>query len=85
MPSEPAWENRLDIAVDCRAEYRGEQAPVRLRLGRREVGVERVLDRWLSPDHRYFKVRGDDGGTYIVRHDEGRGRWELTFFAEGEH
>lgn len=85
MPSKPASENRLDIEVRCRAEYRGEQTPVRLRLGRRTVGVDRVLDRWLSPDHRYFKVSGDDGGTYIVRHDERLDRWELTFFTDGEH
>ncbi|MFQ5617447.1 MAG: hypothetical protein ACE5FR_00610 [Rhodospirillales bacterium] len=37
-----------------------------------------VIDRWLTPDHRYFKVRGDDGAVYILRHDVKAGRWELT-------
>ncbi len=42
-----------------------------------------VLDRWLAPDHRYFKVRGDDGGVYILRHDAERDVWELTRSAAG--
>jgi hypothetical protein len=39
-----------------------------------------VLDAWLAPDHRYFKLRGDDGDTYIVRHDPVADSWELTMF-----
>ena len=44
------------------------------------VAVKAVLDRWLSPDHRYFKVTGDDGDLYIIRHDPRQGLWELTFY-----
>jgi hypothetical protein len=39
-----------------------------------------VLDAWLAPDHRYFKLRGDDGDVYIVRHDSQADCWELTMF-----
>ena len=39
-----------------------------------------VIDRWLAPDHRYFKVVGDDRATYILRHDVATARWELTLF-----
>jgi hypothetical protein len=42
--------------------------------------VADVLDRWLAPDHRYFKVRGTDGAIYILRHDANSGDWELTLF-----
>jgi hypothetical protein len=42
--------------------------------------VVEILDRWLAPDHRYFKVRGDDGAIYIIRHDVAGGYWELTMF-----
>jgi hypothetical protein len=44
------------------------------------VVVKAVRDRWLSPDHRYFKLEGDDGDLYIVRHDPRQGLWELTFY-----
>lgn len=70
----------MDVRVDCYAGYRGEETPRRFRLGAREVAVAEVLDRWLAPDHRYFKVRGDDGARYILRHDVASGRWELTLF-----
>jgi hypothetical protein len=70
----------VDVRVDCYAGYRGEETPRRFRLGAREVAVAEVLDRWLAPDHRYFKVRGDDGARYILRHDVASGRWELTLF-----
>ncbi len=69
--------------VSCYAGYRGEETPRRFVVSGRSVEVIEVLDRWLGPDHRYFKLRGDDGATYILRHDEHRGhgdRWELTLF-----
>ncbi len=37
-----------------------------------------MLDRWLAPDHRYFKCLGADGATYIVRNDVQAGTWDLT-------
>ena len=42
--------------------------------------VREVVDRWLAPDHRYFKLRGDDGALYLVRHDLNALRWELVLF-----
>ena len=42
--------------------------------------VAEVLDAWLAPDHRYFKVRGNNGACYILRNDVVTGRWELTMF-----
>jgi hypothetical protein len=39
-----------------------------------------VLDAWLAPNYRYFKLRGSDGDTYLVRHDVRSSMWELTMF-----
>ncbi|HJZ73886.1 MAG TPA: hypothetical protein VKE51_19240 [Vicinamibacterales bacterium] len=39
-----------------------------------------MVDAWLAPDHRYFKLRADNGDTYLVRHDERSDTWELTMF-----
>lgn len=75
MPDRP-----LRVEVACYSGYRGEEAPRRFTLGRRAVEVADVLDRWLAPDHRYFKVRGDDGGIYILRYDATAGTWGLTLF-----
>jgi hypothetical protein len=69
----------LQIRVECYAGHRGEETPRTLHLGERRVDVIEVLDRWLAPDHRYFKVRASDG-IYIVRHQTNAGHWELTMF-----
>ncbi len=71
------------VRVECRAGYRVDEAPVRFYLGTRRIEVAEVLDRWLGPAHRCFKVLGDDGDTYVLRHDNGADRWELTLFARG--
>jgi hypothetical protein len=42
-----------------------------------------VLDRWIDPAHRYFKLRGDDGGIYILRYSASEDAWELTLFDSG--
>jgi len=74
----------LTISVECYAGHRGEQTPRALVLGGRRVAVVAVVDAWLAPDYRYFKLRGADGDTYLVRHDERSNIWELTMFrAEG--
>jgi hypothetical protein len=44
--------------------------------------VRQVLDRWLAPDCRHFKLMGDDGGVYILRHDSATHAWEMTFFRQ---
>ncbi len=72
----------LAIRVECYEGHRAEEAPRRFHLGDRTVEVVELLDRWLAPDHRYFKVRGDDGDTYIIRHDVEADAWELTVFQE---
>jgi hypothetical protein len=70
----------LTVTVECYAGHRGEQTPRALILGDRRIAVVEVVDAWLAPDYRYFKLRGDDGNTYLVRHDERSNSWELTMF-----
>ena len=75
----------LGIRVDCYAGYRGEQEPRQILFGGRAVPVAEIVDRWLAPDHRYFKITGEDGATYILRHDVARGGWELVLYDRAAH
>src|SRR5215475_15205304 len=59
----------LATHVECYAGHRGEETPRRFRMGDRKIEIADVLDRWLAPDHRYFKVKDADGDLYILRHD----------------
>ena len=70
----------LSVRVECYAGYRGEETPRRFTIGSRGIEVLEVIDQWLAPDHRYFKVKGDDDGIYILRHDVASDRWELTLY-----
>lgn len=71
------------IRVECYAGYRGEETPRRFFLGEREVEVVEVVDRWFDPEHHYFKVRGNDGGIYILRQDIAKANWEMILFDSG--
>jgi hypothetical protein len=70
----------LTIGVECYAGYRGEETPRALILRDRKIDVAAVLDRWLAPDHRYFKLEDAAGDTCIVRHDVRTGVWEMTMY-----
>ena len=68
------------VDVECYAGYRGEETPRRFRLGPRRIEIAKVVDRWLAPDHRYFKVQDTQGDLYILRNDVASDLWELTWF-----
>ena len=72
----------MRIRVECYAGYRGEETPRRFWLGAKKIEVQDVLDRWMSPDHRYFKVLGHDKAVYILRHDAVSWDWDLTFYQQ---
>ncbi len=71
----------MRINVECRNREGEEAVPCRFFLGKRSVEVMEVLDRWLGNDHHYFKVQGDDGAIYLLRHDMDPWAWNLTMFA----
>jgi hypothetical protein len=75
--------SRLGVRVECYAGYRDEETPRRFFIGERKVEVVEVIDRWLAADHRYFKVAGDDGDRYVLRHDTAQDSWEMTIFERG--
>jgi hypothetical protein len=70
----------VEVRVDCYAGYKADEAPLRFWLGERKIEVVRIIDRWIGPDHQYFKVEGDDGAAYILRRDIPEDTWSLTMF-----
>ena len=71
------------LRVDSHAGYRVEESPRRFFIGSRAIGVVEIIDRWLGPADGYIKVRGEDGGIYILRHDRDASRWEMILFNSG--
>lgn len=71
----------MQVEVETYAD-RGVEKLRRIRFDSREVDVVENIDQWHGADYRYFKVRGNDGGLYIVRHNELRADWELTMYEQ---
>lgn len=76
--------NERGLRVECEALAGTEPCPRAFWLGARRIAARCIIDRWLAPDHRYFKLKAEDGGVYILRHDVPQGRWELVLFDSSE-
>jgi hypothetical protein len=70
----------LRVEVECYAGYKGDERPLRMRLGEETLLVEEVQDRWYSPGETYFRVRVDSGDVYVLRHIEAQDIWSLEGF-----
>ena len=73
---------RVTVRVECSSDHPGEEVPLAFFVGNRRIEVVEVLDCWPGRDHRYFQLRGRDGGLYILRHDTPSGEWEITLFEQ---
>jgi len=74
----------MHIQVECYTGYRGEETPRYIRMATYKIEIQEIVDRWLTPDHRYFKILGSDDATYIIRHDTDNCQWKLVFYQSGE-
>ncbi|MGD8886179.1 MAG: hypothetical protein PVF34_11175 [Gammaproteobacteria bacterium] len=74
----------MKIQVSSYAGHQAEVLPRSFCFGKRDILVQEIIDRWIAPEYRYFKVRGDDDGIYILRYDVVNEYWELTMFNRGD-
>jgi hypothetical protein len=79
----PDKEEMTAVRVRSYAGYRAEESPQRFFIGKREVKVVEIIDRWLDPAYSYFKVRGDDDGIYILRYSQDSDAWDMHLFSSG--
>lgn len=73
-------DTRISVNVSCYAGYCGDETSQWFPFKSRKIEVVKQIDRWLAPDHRYFKVHGNDDILYILRHDTVAGHWKLTMY-----
>jgi hypothetical protein len=70
----------MKLRVECYTGRKADERPVKFWLGESVLFVESVEDQWYGPDDVYFRVRADDGNTYVLRHNEKRDEWTLESF-----
>ena len=64
--------------VECYAGYCGDETPRALRWGEDRLGVSEVRERWLTPDHRWFRLLLENGQELVVRQDVASLGWEVV-------
>ncbi len=74
----------MKVEVVCYSGYKGDERPVRFRLGGQDYFVEELLDQWYGPQNIFFKVRASDGNVYILqrRSSVPEGEWSLESFRD---
>lgn len=74
----------VPIQVECYAGAKADETPRRFVWEGKSIAVNEVLDRWYQieskpewPRADYFKVRGEDGCEYLLKHDLESEQWYL--------
>ena len=67
-----------EVSVQCYSGYRGEETPRCLLTDGRRVEVAEILERWLTPERRCFRVRGTDHGAYVLAQRVDTLAWEIV-------
>jgi hypothetical protein len=75
------WVSRF--AVECERDPKRGEIPARFGWPDRMRQVVELIDRWEGDEDIYFRVRTEDGSTYILRKNRFSGVWQIHFFRSG--
>ena len=70
----------MKLRVECYSGHKADQRPIKFWVGDAVLFVESVEDQWYTPEAVYFRVRADDGNTYVMGHREANDEWTLESF-----
>jgi len=72
--------HQIKIMVETYSGYKADERPMRFYIDGTAHDIAAIADRWYGPGYSYFKVSDTEGSLYILRHDESRDIWEISFF-----
>lgn len=67
----------MEIIVETYSGYKTDEYPVKFSIGKKQLEIIDIEDRWYGPDYSYFKVFADDGKRYILKQNCKDSRWTL--------
>lgn len=79
-PAQSDEEHAMQVRVETYVDKGGVEKLHRFRLDGRQIEIAENIDQWHGADHRYFKIKANDGDLYILRHDEILADWELIMY-----
>ena len=84
---EVAGSARISVTVEAYSGYKADERPVRFvaqTAGAQAHEVKEILDQWYGVGYCCFKVRAEDDGLYVLKHQEKDGLWTLESFRRDE-
>lgn len=66
-----------DIEVEAYSGYRASERPMALLVAGERVAVQRILQRFSTPEWDEFRVLGENGRTYRIGWHRREDRWVL--------
>jgi hypothetical protein len=64
--------------IETYSGYCADERPTRFLYKGQSVEVKRILSQWREPDAECFRILGDDGQLYRLRHEKVQGEWLAT-------
>jgi hypothetical protein len=74
----------MKIRVECYSGHKADERPVKFWMEDAVLFIESILDQWNSSGTQYYRVRADDGNTYVLGHHEEKDAWVLESFRSEE-
>jgi len=72
--------NNNILKVNTYSGYRADERPISLVSGNKTIYFRELIDKWYGEDYVYFKLLGEDGYYYILKHYFEQDIWEVTGF-----
>ena len=70
----------MKVSVKSYSGYKANEKPRSFTFKDKEYQVKEILDSWFGPDYTYFKLKADDENIYILKYNEKRDEWKLSFY-----
>ncbi len=75
----------VPIRVECYAGAKADETPQRFSIEGQSIEINEVVDRWYQVESKpewpradYFRVLGEDGRDYLLKHDLECDEWFLS-------
>ena len=67
----------MKLQVESYSGHKVDERPIKFTLAERILFVESIDEQWYGPNAMYFRLRADDGKTYVIAHHNITGEWTL--------
>lgn len=67
----------IEVKVIAYSGYRGEEKPRYIFIEEKKIGVE-LIEEWREEEGYWYKVKGDDNRSYLLKYDLKEGVWKLV-------